>query len=78
MPFELWQLFLAGILYLGLLLVIATGFKIEIQISLDEYFISFVKKIQPRYNETELVRMLAISRIILGGKRQPLEVPSRK
>ena len=37
-------------------------YELEIRLSLDEYFISFVKKYQPQYNETEIAVMLGISR----------------
>jgi DNA-binding NtrC family response regulator len=36
--------------------------ELENRLSLDEYFISFVKKYQPQYNETEIAVMLGISR----------------
>jgi len=41
-------------------------------------FVSFVKKYQPQYNETELARMPGISRKNLWEKRQRLEIPARK
>ena len=53
-------------------------YELENRLSLDEYFISFVKKYQPQYNETELARMLGISRKNLWEKRQRLDIPSRK
>ena len=53
-------------------------YELENRLSLDDYFISFVKKYQPRYNETELARMLGISRKNLWERRQRLEIPSRK
>ncbi|MBT8435996.1 MAG: sigma-54 dependent transcriptional regulator [Gammaproteobacteria bacterium] len=53
-------------------------YELENRLSLDEYFISFVKKYQARYNETELARMLGISRKNLWERRQRLEIPSRK
>jgi DNA-binding NtrC family response regulator len=53
-------------------------YELENRLSLDDYFISFVKKYQPQYNETELARMLGISRKNLWEKRQRLEIPSRK
>jgi DNA-binding NtrC family response regulator len=37
-------------------------YELENRLSLDDYFVSFVKKYQARYNETELARMLGISR----------------
>jgi DNA-binding NtrC family response regulator len=53
-------------------------YELENRLSLDDYFISFVKKYQPQYNETELARMLGISRKNLWEKRQRLDIPSRK
>ncbi len=53
-------------------------YELENRLSLDDYFISFVKKYQARYNETELARMLGISRKNLWERRQRLEIPSRK
>jgi len=53
-------------------------YELENRLSLDEYFVSFVKKYQPQYNETELARMLGISRKNLWEKRQRLDIPSRK
>jgi DNA-binding NtrC family response regulator len=53
-------------------------YELENRLSLDDYFVSFVKKYQPQYNETELARMLGISRKNLWEKRQRLEIPSRK
>ncbi len=53
-------------------------YELENRLSLDDYFISFVKKFQPQYNETELARMLGISRKNLWEKRQRLDIPSRK
>ena len=53
-------------------------YELENRLSLDEYFVSFVKKYQPQYNETELARMLGISRKNLWEKRQRLEIPARK
>ena len=53
-------------------------YELENRLSLDDYFVSFVKKYQPRYNETELARMLGISRKNLWERRQRLEIPSRK
>jgi DNA-binding NtrC family response regulator len=52
--------------------------ELEQQLSLDDYFVSFVKKFQSRFNETELAKMLGISRKNLWEKRQRLEIPSRK
>jgi len=53
-------------------------YELENRLSLDEYFVSFVKKYQSQYNETELARMLGISRKNLWEKRQRLDIPSRK
>jgi DNA-binding NtrC family response regulator len=53
-------------------------YELENRLSLDDYFVSFVKKYQASYNETELARMLGISRKNLWEKRQRLEIPARK
>jgi DNA-binding NtrC family response regulator len=53
-------------------------YELENRLSLDDYFVSFVKKYQPQYNETELARMLGISRKNLWEKRQRLNIPGRK
>ena len=53
-------------------------YELEARLSLDDYFVSFVKKYQRHYNETELARMLGISRKNLWEKRQRLDIPSRK
>ncbi len=53
-------------------------YELENRLSLDEYFVSFVKKYQPQFNETELARMLGISRKNLWEKRQRLDIPARK
>ncbi len=53
-------------------------YELENRLSLDDYFVSFVKKYQAKYNETELAGMLGISRKNLWEKRQRLEIPSRK
>jgi hypothetical protein len=37
-------------------------YELENRLSPDEYFISFVKKYQPQYNETETAVMFGISR----------------
>lgn len=52
--------------------------ELEQRFSLDQYFVSFVEKFQPEFNETELAKMLGISRKNLWEKRQRLEIPSRK
>jgi len=53
-------------------------YELENRLSLDDYFVSFVKKYQLQYNETELARMLGISRKNLWERRQRFEIPSRK
>jgi DNA-binding NtrC family response regulator len=52
--------------------------ELEQQLSLDDYFVSFVKKFQSQFNETELAKMLGVSRKNLWEKRQRLDIPSRK
>jgi len=52
--------------------------ELDQQLSLDDYFVSFVKKFQAQFNETELAKMLGISRKNLWEKRQRLDIPSRK
>ena len=52
--------------------------ELDQQLSLDDYFVSFVKKFQSQFNETELAKMLGISRKNLWEKRQRLDIPSRK
>ena len=52
--------------------------ELEQRFSLDQYFVSFVEKFQPEFNETQLAKMLGISRKNLWEKRQRLEIPSRK
>ncbi len=53
-------------------------YELENRLSLDEYFVSFVKKYQPQYSETELTWMLGISRKNPWEKRQRLDIPARK
>ena len=48
------------------------------KLSLDEYFVSFVKQYQSEYNETELAKLLGISRKNLWERRQRLDIPARK
>ncbi len=48
------------------------------KLSLDDYFVSFVKQFQSEYNETELAKLLGISRKNLWERRQRLEIPARK
>ena len=50
----------------------------EEKLSLDEYFVSFVKQYQSEYNETELAKLLGISRKNLWERRQRLNIPARK
>ncbi len=62
---------------------LATGhqlplYELENRLSLGDHIVSFVKKYQPRYNETQLAGMLGISRKNLWEKRQRLQIPSRK
>ena len=52
--------------------------ELDQQLSLDDYFVSFVKKFQSQFNETELAKMLGISRKNLWEKRQRHDIPSRK
>ena len=52
--------------------------ELDTKLSLDDYFVSFVKRFQSEYNETELAKMLGISRKNLWERRQRLEVPARK
>ncbi|MDH5354308.1 MAG: sigma-54 dependent transcriptional regulator [Gammaproteobacteria bacterium] len=53
-------------------------YELDNKLSLDDYFVSFVKRFQSEYNETELAGMLGISRKNLWERRQRLEVPARK
>ncbi len=53
-------------------------YELDTKLSLDDYFVSFVKRFQSEYNETELSKMLGISRKNLWERRQRLEVPARK
>ena len=48
------------------------------KLSLDEYFVSFVKQYQSEHNETELAKLLGISRKNLWERRQRLDIPARK
>jgi DNA-binding NtrC family response regulator len=48
------------------------------KLSMDEYFINFVSQYQSQYNETELARLLGISRKNLWERRQKLNIPARK
>lgn len=54
------------------------SYELENKLSLDDYFVSFVKRFQSEHNETELAKLLGISRKNLWERRQRLEVPSRK
>jgi two-component system response regulator HydG len=42
----------------------------------DEYFIRFVEKLQPQYNQTEIAGMPGISRKSLWEKRQDFDIPA--
>ena len=53
-------------------------YDFEDKLSLDEYFINFVKQYQSEYNETELAKLLGISRKNLWERRQRLDIPARK
>jgi transcriptional regulator with PAS, ATPase and Fis domain len=52
--------------------------KLEHPLSLDDYFIEVVKKFQPQFNETELSKILGISRKNLWERRLRLNIPSRE
>ena len=54
---------------------IHTRDKITSELSLDEYFVEFVKQHQNRFNETELSARLGISRKNLWERRQRLGIP---
>lgn len=51
--------------------------ELEQALSLDQYFVSFVTRYQQQHNETELAKMLGISRKNLWEKRQRLQIPAR-
>ena len=56
-------------------------YELENRLSLDEYFVSFVKKYQPQFNETELARMLGgveITRKTLDHAAEMLAGAARK
>ncbi|MCP4494397.1 MAG: sigma-54-dependent Fis family transcriptional regulator [Gammaproteobacteria bacterium] len=53
-------------------------YEFDNKLSLDEYFVSFVKRFQSEYNETELAKMLGISRKNLWERRQTLDIPARR
>ena len=53
-------------------------YELEPRISPDEYFISYVEKLQPQYNQTKIARMPGISRKSLSEKRQGLDIPAHK
>ena len=67
--------FVASLILLRPILKITETYRLA---SLEEYCINFVNKYQPHYNETRIARMLGISRKNLWGKRQRLDIPSRK
>ena len=52
--------------------------ELDEKLSLDDYFVNFVKQYQSEYNETELARLLGISRKNLWERRQRLNIPARK
>jgi len=47
-------------------------------LSLDNYFINVVKQFQPQFNETELSKILGISRKNLWERRLRLNIPARE
>ncbi len=47
-------------------------------LSLDDYFVSFVKENESRMNETELAKQLGISRKTLWERRQRLGIPKKR
>jgi len=49
--------------------------ELEQKLSLDDYFVSFVKKLQSRFNETDLAKMQGISHKNLSEKRQRPGLP---
>jgi DNA-binding NtrC family response regulator len=51
---------------------------VEHPLSLDDYFIDVVKRFQPQFNETELSKMLGISRKNLWERRLRLNIPARE
>jgi DNA-binding NtrC family response regulator len=52
--------------------------QVEHPLSLDDYFIDVVKRFQPQFNETELSKMLGISRKNLWERRLRLNIPARE
>jgi DNA-binding NtrC family response regulator len=52
--------------------------RLEHPLSLDDYFITVVKKFQPQFNETELSKILGISRKNLWERRLRLNIPARE
>jgi len=60
---------------LGLTISDKANHMVNIEMSLDEYFIDFVRKNQHRLNETELSARLGISRKNLWERRQKLGIP---
>jgi len=52
--------------------------KLDQPLSLDDYFVAVVKKFQPKFNETELSKILGISRKNLWERRLRLNIPSRE
>ena len=55
-----------------------TGNEGNDKLSLDDYFVSFVKQNQDEMTETELAKQLGISRKSLWERRQKLSVPRKK
>lgn len=60
---------------LGLTISDKANHMVNVEMSLDEYFIDFVRKNQHRLNETELSARLGISRKNLWERRQKLGIP---
>ena len=52
--------------------------RLDHPLSLDDYFVTVVKKFQPKFNETELSKILGISRKNLWERRLRLNIPSRE
>ena len=53
-------------------------YEFENKLSLDDYFVNFVERFQSEYNETELAKLLGISRKNLWERRNRLDIPARK
>jgi len=52
--------------------------RLDHPLSLDDYFITVVKKFQSQFNETELSKILGISRKNLWERRLRLNIPARE